>query len=60
MLHAERPDLFGLEKIRLCVDLGEDVDAGALARDPAGRETSVAMRVDGQGALDLLAARLMS
>lgn len=58
MLYAERPDLFGVERIALTVDVGDGVDAGALVRDGAGATVTVAMRVEAAAALDLLAERL--
>lgn len=60
MLFAERPDLFGLERIVLSVDLGEAPDGGALLVDEeAGAPVDVAMTVDSARVLDLLAARLV-
>ena len=59
MLLAERPDLFGLERYELSVDLGDGVDAGAVSKDSEGGVlVDVAMRVDAAAALDLLAGRL--
>lgn len=58
MLYAERPDLFGLDEIPLVVDTTDGPDAGALARNADGATIRVAMRVDAQGALELLASRL--
>jgi len=58
MLYAERPDLFGLDDFALTVDLGDSVDAGALVRAQEGSPVKVAMRVDAESALDLLARRL--
>ncbi|MBX3572647.1 MAG: nucleoside hydrolase [Mesorhizobium sp.] len=59
MLFAERPDLFGIERYPLSVDLGDGVDAGALIKDEGrGAPVDVAMRVDTAAALDLLAGRL--
>lgn len=59
MLYAERPDLFGLERLPLGVDLGEAPEAGALFIDEAeGGVVDVAMKVDSAEALALLAARL--
>lgn len=59
MLMALAPHLFGCEDMALSVDCGETRDAGSL--EPAGdgrRPVSVALTVDGGGALSLLAARL--
>ena len=60
MLYAERPDLFGLDDFALTVDLGDGVDAGALLRGEEGPSVKVAMRVDAEAALDLLARRLVT
>lgn len=58
MLFAEQPDLFGLEQLSLSVDTSRGPDAGALAIDAQGAAMDVAMRVDADAALALLAARL--
>ncbi|MFC3723361.1 nucleoside hydrolase [Neoaquamicrobium sediminum] len=59
MLFAERPDLFRLETLPIAVDLGEAPEAGALDVDrKAGSAIAVAVKVDSEGALELLAARL--
>lgn len=59
MLYAERPELFGVERIALSLDLGDGPDAGALLRDAEGGvEVEVAMRVEAAGVLELLAERL--
>lgn len=61
MLYAELPDLFGLERYRVSVDLGDGPDAGAVTRDEGrGVPVEVAMRVDAPAALDLLELRLTS
>ncbi|KFC66099.1 Inosine-uridine preferring nucleoside hydrolase [Devosia sp. LC5] len=59
MLLALDPSLFGVEERYLAVDLGDDGDAGALK--PARTGTAllkVAMQVNAEGALDLLAKGL--
>lgn len=56
MLLALAPELFGVEFRRLSVDLGDDADAGALRPRDSGFPVSVAMRVDVEGALSLLAS----
>jgi len=58
MLFAERPNLFGLERLKLSVDTSHGPDAGALAIDEHGPAIDVAMRVNAQEALALLSARL--
>lgn len=59
MLQALRPDLFGVETLRLAVDLTDGVDAGALALDDAkGLPVKVAMTVDGPAVLDIMIERL--
>lgn len=59
MLFAERPDMFRLETLPIAVDLSEAPDAGALDVDrKAGSAIAVAMKVDSERALELLAARL--
>lgn len=59
MLMALAPQLFGCEDMALSVDCRQTRDAGSL--EPAGdarRAVSVALTVDGGGALALLAGRL--
>ncbi|MDN2582869.1 nucleoside hydrolase [Aquibium sp. ELW1220] len=59
MLMALAPRLFGCEDMALSVDCGETRDAGSLEpASDARRPFSVALTVDGGGALSLLAARL--
>jgi len=58
MLFALRPDLFGCRPLALAVDTGHGADAGALVPDPARPPIHVAMQVDAQAALDLLARGL--
>jgi purine nucleosidase len=58
MLFAERPSTFGLEKHSICVDTSHGPDAGALAVHADGSPVTVAMRVDAEAALALLASRL--
>ncbi|WEK06214.1 MAG: nucleoside hydrolase [Candidatus Devosia phytovorans] len=58
MLLALEPDLFGVELLRLAVDLGDDADAGALKRSASGSPVNVAMTVDVERALALLAEGL--
>lgn len=59
MLMALAPHLFGCEDMALSVDCGETRDAGSLEpASDARRPVSVALTVDGGGALSLLAARL--
>lgn len=58
MLLAAAPELFGVDFMRLSVNLGDDVDAGALTRRETGSPVNVAMRVDVPGALALLAKGL--
>ena len=58
MLLALAPALFGVEMLRLSVDLGDDSDAGALRRSPGGNPVKVAMTVDTPKALALLAEGL--
>jgi purine nucleosidase len=55
MLFATRPDLFECQGMALTVDTGQGPDAGSLMREPAGPEISVAMRVQAQEALAILA-----
>jgi purine nucleosidase len=58
-LVALAPHLFGCEDMALAVDCGETRDAGSLEpASDARRPVSVALTVDGGGALSLLAARL--
>lgn len=56
MLLAAAPELFGVDFMRLAVNLGDDVDAGALTRRETGSPVNVAMRVDVPAALELLAS----
>ncbi|MBU1305333.1 MAG: nucleoside hydrolase [Alphaproteobacteria bacterium] len=56
MLLALAPELFNIEFHRLTVDLAQDADAGTLRKRAAGSPVSVAMGVDVQGALALLAS----
>lgn len=59
MLYAERPDIFGIERLPIAVDLGEAPDGGALfVEEGEGSAIDVAMKVDAARALDLLAKRL--
>lgn len=59
MLLALDSSLFGIEERHLAVDLGDDGDAGALKPARAGvPPVKVAMRVNAEGALDLLAMGL--
>jgi purine nucleosidase/pyrimidine-specific ribonucleoside hydrolase len=57
MLFAARPDLFAVETMRLAIDTEDGPDAGALFPGE-GAEVAVAMRVDADAALDLLAKGL--
>lgn len=57
MLLAEAGHLFGIERMGLSVAVAAGEDPGALGSGPAA--VDVAMRVDAEGALALLAARLM-
>lgn len=56
MLLALAPELFEIEMHRLSVDLRDGPDAGTLTKREAGQPVAVAMRVDAQRALDLLAS----
>ncbi|UJW86173.1 nucleoside hydrolase [Devosia sp. SL43] len=56
MLLALAPELFDIEMRRLAVDLSDGADAGALLERSTGQPVSIAMRVDADGALDLLAS----
>lgn len=56
MLLALAPDLFDIEMHRLSVDLRDGPDAGTLTKREAGQPVAVAMRVEAQRALDLLAS----
>lgn len=58
MLRAMLPELFRVERRGLAVDMSQGEDAGALGA--GDRELEVAMGVDGQRALALLAERLSS
>lgn len=59
MLFAMAPQLFGCEAMALTVDCGQTLDAGSLEPAGDGRPpVSVALTVDGGGALSLLAERL--
>lgn len=58
MALALAPDLFGIDFLRLGVNLGDDTDAGALLRSETGAAVSVALRVDAAGVLALLARGL--
>lgn len=58
MALALAPDLFGIDFLRLSVNLGDGADAGALVRSETGAPVSVAMRVDAAGVLALLAKGL--
>ncbi|WP_332687364.1 nucleoside hydrolase [Devosia sp.] len=58
MLLAVAPDLFDIEIHRLSINLGDGPDAGALTDSETGTPVAVAMRVDVQGALDLLSSGL--
>jgi purine nucleosidase/pyrimidine-specific ribonucleoside hydrolase len=57
MLYAAQPDLFGVETLRLAVDVQAGPDAGALLPGE-GDAVKVAMRVDADAALELLAKGL--
>jgi purine nucleosidase len=57
MLFAARPDLFAIETMRLAIDIEAGPDAGAL-HPGEGAEVAVAMRVDAEAALELLATGL--
>lgn len=56
MLLAQEPALFGTEVLRLAVNLSDDANAGALTESPNGSPVVVALRVDADGALALLAS----
>ncbi|WP_240233761.1 nucleoside hydrolase [Devosia lacusdianchii] len=56
MLLALAPDLFDIEMHRLSVDLRDGPDAGTLTKREAGQPVAIAMRVQAQRALDLLAS----
>lgn len=56
MLLALAPELFEIEVLRLSVNLGDDPDAGALTQTDTGSPVAVAMRVDAERALALLAS----
>lgn len=59
MLLALAPNLFGCEDMALAVDCGSTTDAGSLEPAADGRApVSVALTVNGAGALSLLAERL--
>ncbi len=58
MLLAENPALFGCEPMGLSVDLSAGREAGTLSPDHAAPPVQVALRVDGAGALTLLATHL--
>jgi purine nucleosidase len=58
MLLALAPDLFGVEMLRLSVDLSDSIDAGTLRRSDGGNPVKVAMTVDAKKALALLAEGL--
>lgn len=58
MLLAVAPDLFGIDFLRLSVNLGDGADAGALTRSDTGSPVNVAMRVDAPAVLALLASGL--
>jgi purine nucleosidase/pyrimidine-specific ribonucleoside hydrolase len=55
MLYALSSDLFQVEELRLSVDIGGAETAGAVTINPVGSPVKVALRVDGAGALELLA-----
>jgi purine nucleosidase/pyrimidine-specific ribonucleoside hydrolase len=57
MLFALRPDLFGIDTMRLAVDIAQGPNAGTLFPGE-GAEVAVAMRVDSAAALELLAKGL--
>jgi purine nucleosidase len=57
MLFAARPDLFAVETMRLAIDIADGPDAGALFPGE-GAEVAVAMRVNAEAALELLATGL--
>ncbi|MEI5682308.1 MULTISPECIES: nucleoside hydrolase [unclassified Mesorhizobium] len=60
MLLALDEKLFGCETLKIAVDTGTTRDAGALTiDDEKGDAISVAMKVDGEGALKLLFERLV-
>lgn len=54
MLMAIDPSIFGIEKLRIDVDLGEEPDAGRLLVDRRGTQVDVALGVDVDRALALL------
>lgn len=58
MLLAVAPELFGVDFMRLAVNLGDGADAGALTRRENGSPVNVAMRVDVPAVLKLLASGL--
>jgi hypothetical protein len=55
MLLAARPELFSCEASALDVDTGAGADAGALTRRSSGATAEVAMGVEADAALALLA-----
>jgi purine nucleosidase/pyrimidine-specific ribonucleoside hydrolase len=59
MLFAERPDLFGLRPMPLAVNTGQGTDEGALIEEPGRPPLAVAMSVESDAALALLAEGLM-
>lgn len=56
MLLALAPELFEVEVHHLSINLGDGSDAGALTESETGTSVAVAMRVDVEGALALLAS----
>lgn len=54
MLAYLAPELLGIERLQLAVDLGKGLDAGALTRDPDGHPVDVALRIDADAAMALL------
>jgi len=60
MLLALRPDMFGIERLPVTVDLSHGEDAGALTIADGAPEIDVALRVEGEAALDLLVERLLA
>jgi purine nucleosidase/pyrimidine-specific ribonucleoside hydrolase len=58
MLYAVRPELFGCETMHLSVDTQEGPGAGDLVSAPDAPAISIAMTVDGRGAIELLRDRL--
>jgi purine nucleosidase len=60
MLFTLDESLFGCETLKIAVDTGTTRDAGALTIDENGAAISVALKVDGEGALKLLFERLVA